>query len=610
MAANYGIPTPTVLLNAAVPDPRALSANRPETLRDVLGLSDLQKIVIFQGWISFDRCIGTLVEAMTFVHASIHLVLLGYGDDLLKLRRLVGRLKLVTRVHFLDSVPQGELLRWISSADAGVIPYQPIDENHLYCSPNKLFEFIAANVPIIANDLPYLRSVVADNGFGVVKRLVSPRDYADAINEMFDPASGGLERFRLAIRCGAEPYLWPAQARVLLELYATVWRGRASRNSAIRVEMPVVDSAPAKSAGATAAASPLRIFHGLHNIAGIPSILARAERKLGLASQSICFANGRFGYVADVEEELTTQRSALTDRFKRYADQFDVFVFHFGSSLSDQALVDVPLLKQLGKKIVFYFHGCDIRDADQTIRKYEFSACKVCRPRQCNRNRDLALEMACGYADAIWVSTPDLLEFVPGAELFLPPVELEYFPYQSGSVRRDASIAGSPLLVHAPSSSLLKGTQYLIDAVETTRASGGSLELMLLQGFSHAEVKIRLARADFAVDQLLIGSYGLFAVEAMATGIPVICYLRNDLLDRYPEKPPIVIATPSTIRQVVLDVMNDLDKYQSVTIAARAYVERHHNAELQARRSMATYGRLCSPSSQSPEHGVHELQLA
>ena len=47
----------------------------------------------------------------------------------------------------MPAVPQAELLEWTAAADIGIIPYQPVDLNTRFCSPNKLFEYIAAGIP-------------------------------------------------------------------------------------------------------------------------------------------------------------------------------------------------------------------------------------------------------------------------------------------------------------------------------------------------------------------------------------------------------------------------------------------------------------------------------
>ncbi|MEZ5730024.1 MAG: glycosyltransferase [Burkholderiaceae bacterium] len=116
--------------------------------------------------------------------------------------------------------------------------------------------------------------------------------------------------------------------------------------------------------------------------------------------------------------------------------------------------------------------------------------------------------------------------------------------------------------------------------------------LDLLQGLPHDEVIRRLQGTDLAVDQLLIGSYGMFAVEAMAAGTPVVCYLREDLVDRYPEKPPIAIASPDDIEEVIRSLASDPSQWASWSARSRRYVENHHDAGRAAQRAARTYRRL------------------
>jgi glycosyltransferase involved in cell wall biosynthesis len=335
----------------------------------------------------------------------------------------------------------------------------------------------------------------------------------------------------------------------------------------------------------------MRIFHGLYNIAGIPSVMARAERALGADSTSVCFPAANPGYLSDLVEEPGDQPGDHSRRFERYAFAYDIFVFHFGYSLALDALADVPLLKAMGKTVVFYFHGCDIRQSKETIRKYRFSACRECWPQRCNSNRDLALVTATRYADAIWVSTPDLLEFVPGSVLFPQPLDVRSTVFQPKD-HGEASQQRGIRIVHAPSDRALKGTKYLVSAADSLRAEGVEVELDLVENVPHDRVFVRSRSADFSVDQLVAGSYGMFTLEMMVIGVPVICFLREDLIAKYPQPPPIVNADPSTIASVIRDVITRRAEWPAIARAARAYVERVHDAQVLARKSLEIYRAL------------------
>ena len=150
------------------------------------GLDSEDKVLLFQGGLSVGRNLEVLVEAMRLVRdSSLNLVILGDGRLGTSLRKKVTALKLEKRVHLHPAVPQNELVAFSGSADAGIIPYQATCLNNYYCTPNKLFEFIAAGLPILASDLPELRRMVQSRGIGLVGDMSSPRTTARLIDEFF-----------------------------------------------------------------------------------------------------------------------------------------------------------------------------------------------------------------------------------------------------------------------------------------------------------------------------------------------------------------------------------------------------------------------------------------
>ena len=108
-----------------------------------------------------------------------------------------------------------------------------------------------------------------------------------------------------------------------------------------------------------------------------------------------------------------------------------------------------------------------------------------------------------------------------------------------------------------------------------------NVELMLVEGVPHSKVKELYAHADLAVDQLLIGWYGGFAVEMMALGKPVVCYIRKEDLKFIPDQMrddlPIVNANPDTIYEVLSRVAEQRDQLHLTGERGRAYVERWHD---------------------------------
>ncbi len=123
----------------------------------------------------------------------------------------------------------------------------------------------------------------------------------------------------------------------------------------------------------------------------------------------------------------------------------------------------------------------------------------------------------------------DLYEDLPRVDgMFHYPFDTdEWSPAQS---QDDGVIT----VVHAPNHRHYKGTRYLEDAVERCRGRGCGIELVLVEGLRNDEARKVYERADVIADQFLIGAYAMFALEGMALGKPVLCYLRERFRARAP----------------------------------------------------------------------------
>ena len=218
LARRYGIPDPLVVLNCPDPPPDFDPTAPHDLIREHLGLPHNRKVVLYQGWMSEGRGLEDLVRAAPLLACDAVVVFMGYGNYQKVLERLASA-EGGGRVHFLPAVPQRELLAYCASADVGVIPYQAVDLNNYYTSPNKLFDFIQAGVPIVASDLPFLRKVVMGHGLGVVADLTNPRSYASAINSILTLPDGGAS-IRANLLKIAPQFTWATQAAKLVEAYA------------------------------------------------------------------------------------------------------------------------------------------------------------------------------------------------------------------------------------------------------------------------------------------------------------------------------------------------------------------------------------------------------
>ena len=224
MAARYGIPEPRVLLNALDRIPAFQSEEKYDLLRRQIGLDASRRILLYQGGMVANRNLEILVKAMSLLETQdVDLVFLGNGPLLERLKRIARSNKLLdSRVFFLPAVKQEVLLQHTASADVGIIPYPHVDLNSYYCTPNKLFEFIQAGLPILANKSPELERFVGGEGFGMVARMETTKQLAGAIDKAF--LEMDFERCRDNLKKKGGDFTWSSQEGIYLDAMLPILR--------------------------------------------------------------------------------------------------------------------------------------------------------------------------------------------------------------------------------------------------------------------------------------------------------------------------------------------------------------------------------------------------
>jgi glycosyltransferase involved in cell wall biosynthesis len=196
----------------------------PDLIRQAAEIPAEDRIALYHGGFSAHRGLEELASAILEPGLErVHAVYLGYGAQRVLLNAMAGDARHQGRVHVLDAVPPDELGPWVASADVGVMAIQPSTLNHRLSTPNKLFEGLAAGLPVVASDFPEMREIIMgdpDGPLGAVCRPDDPVDIARAITSIVDrPAA---EREALRARCLAAAHArwnWETEVSGLLELY-------------------------------------------------------------------------------------------------------------------------------------------------------------------------------------------------------------------------------------------------------------------------------------------------------------------------------------------------------------------------------------------------------
>ena len=217
MAGRFGVEAPLVVRNCSYR--RDPPATPPHRFHERLGLDPGTKVVLYHGGFARERGIEQLIEAIPTVPGAI-LVLLGYGPLQAELERRAADPVLAGRLAVLPAVAPTELLDWVASADVVAMPIQPSTLNHRLTTPNKLFEAMAAGVPVVASDLPGMADIVRSTGCGTLVDPADPAAIAAAIRQLLDAPPGERAAIgRRGLDAHLKTYHWEAQAEDLLAEY-------------------------------------------------------------------------------------------------------------------------------------------------------------------------------------------------------------------------------------------------------------------------------------------------------------------------------------------------------------------------------------------------------
>ena len=184
-----------------------------------LGVSSDSYIVMYHGGLLPDRGIETLLQLLS-INPNIYGVILGNGGDayVQSLHALAEELNVKSKVLFIPAVPLSELWRYVGAADLGLILIPANCENHRMSLPNKFFENIQAENPIVCPNYPAMSSIVKqyDNG-----RVFKEKDIIDLSEKVNCLRNNSLEysEKKNGAKKAKEELCWEKERKILQDAY-------------------------------------------------------------------------------------------------------------------------------------------------------------------------------------------------------------------------------------------------------------------------------------------------------------------------------------------------------------------------------------------------------
>jgi hypothetical protein len=338
--------------------------------------------------------------------------------------------------------------------------------------------------------------------------------------------------------------------------------------------------------------APIRVFFGPFNYAGQAWHWARSIEKsdprVSARNLTVIFPND-LGFESNDRVPATvfagsdqwqdSQRKILADYTHVVIESFTSLL---GAGRGGGVEKEIQWHLNEGRKIALLCHGTDIRSPEGHLRRNQYSpftemdrASRRRLERRTQQNQGIIAK----FDVPVFFSTPDLVHDVPRGSwlpLVVDPAKWERAVSERGI---EAGSRAVPVLLHAPTSTRIKGTDAVEKAVE---ALGSAVVYRPLSGIPSARMPDELATVDIVIDQLLLGSYGVAACEAMAAGRVVVGNVDEEVRAVVRESSglelPIVQATPDTLKSVLEFLAANPKEQAAVAALGPAFIREAHSA--------------------------------
>lgn len=348
----------------------------------------------------------------------------------------------------------------------------------------------------------------------------------------------------------------------------------------------------------------IRVLHCPTNTGNHPWALSRAERQLGIQSDLLIFDDHK--YYQNYDKNLQLNYSSVPGEikkwkyFKKIIKNYDIFHFNWGFSFLDYPYIgfdylDFKMIKKAGKKIVMTFQGSDARQKDYFLKHFGEGPFETQEYGLIDKLLDWRkrkrIEKVAKYADKIYALNPDLLHVLPKTA--------EFLPYAVNTEKREKKIENRQkikevTIVHAPSHRYAKGTDYIIQIINKLKKRY-PIKFMLVENLKNDEAQKIYDLADIAIDQLLVGWYGAFAVEMMAKGVPVLAYIREEDVKKYvhlDNKIPVVNVNKAGLESRLRQLIGEVVQRKKIGQESINYIKKYHSTKVIAKKTLKLYNEL------------------
>jgi len=176
-----------------------------------------KKIILYQGALNIGRGIEHVINAMEFIENAVFIIV-GDGDIATELKNLTRNKKLVDKVYFVGKIPFSSLFQYTKNADIGIVLQEDLSLSYRYVLPNRIFDYIQAELPVIASDLPEIKKIYAENEIGLLVSDLSPENLAQKITYLLTNTEKRIQ-IKANLKSIKGKYCWEKEEEKLIKLF-------------------------------------------------------------------------------------------------------------------------------------------------------------------------------------------------------------------------------------------------------------------------------------------------------------------------------------------------------------------------------------------------------
>jgi glycosyltransferase involved in cell wall biosynthesis len=197
--------------------PNEMNVTHSNTLREKLGISDDRMVFLYQGMLGKGRGIEVLIEAFKVRKTQdAALVFMGFGELKASIEACASTNE---NIFFVPAVSYAEIPLYTGSADVGVNSVEPTCLSYEYSLPNKLFEYIQSEIPVLTNSLRDCAALVNEFQVG---RVISSWN-SETINVVVDEMlKEDLSVYQSNLKSAKKILNWEVEEQVLISAYKTI----------------------------------------------------------------------------------------------------------------------------------------------------------------------------------------------------------------------------------------------------------------------------------------------------------------------------------------------------------------------------------------------------